>query len=332
MAADDGAGAEASGVDTADTAGTVDEVAEVRAFNRFYTARIGVLGAGLLDTPYSLTEARVLFELAHGDGGEVTALRRVLGLDAGYLSRILTRFTRAGLVTRERSAADRRRQVVRLTDAGRETFRTLDIRSAREVRDLVAPVSGADRGRLLAAMRTIRAVLDPARQPDRARGEAGDGVVLREPRPGDLGWVVQRHGELYASEYDWDRDFETLVARIVADFAERADPDRERAWIAEVDGERAGSVFCMRSTERTARLRLLLVEPAARGRGVGTRLVDACLEFARQAGYTEMVLWTNDVLRHARRVYERAGFELVSEGAHHAFGHDLVEQTWRRPL
>jgi DNA-binding MarR family transcriptional regulator/GNAT superfamily N-acetyltransferase len=307
---------------------TADPVAEVREFNRFYTGVIGVLAEGLLHTPYSLTEARVIFELAQQEETEVATLRRHLDLDAGYLSRILARFETDGLVARQQSTVDARRQVVRLTVAGRAVFATLDSRSSRDVAALLARLDEPGRHRLLAAMGTVRRLLDPppaVREP-----------VLREPGPGDLGWVVARHGALYAAEYGWDATFEALVARILADFVDHRDPARERGWIAEVDGEPVGCVFCVRAEvradEETAKLRLLLVEPAARGMGVGARLVEECLAFARGAGYRRMTLWTNDVLVQARRRYERAGFTLVSSNPHHSFGHDLTAQVWERDL
>lgn len=301
-----------------------DSVATVRSFNRFYTNVIGVLHEGLVRSPYSLTEARVIFELAQRDTAEVLALRRSLDLDAGYLSRMLTRFEADGLITRERSAADARRQIIRLTRQGRAAYSMLDEGSDDEVRALLADHSEEQRRRLVAAMDTIRGVLDGA--------PATDSCVLRPMRPGDYGWVIQRNAVLYAREYGWDGTYETLVVRIVAGFLEDHDPEREHAWIAEVDGEPVGGVFCMREDHTTARLRLLLVEPGARGRGVGGRLVDECLRFAREAGYKDMVLWTNDVLAAARRIYQRAGFELVEEAPHRSFGHDLVGQTWRRSL
>jgi DNA-binding MarR family transcriptional regulator/GNAT superfamily N-acetyltransferase len=305
--------------------GTLTEhVAAVRAFNRFYTRVIGVLGSGLLETSYSLTEARVLFELGRREEVELATLRAELGLDAGYATRILDRLEAEGLVVRSRSSADARRRVLRLSERGREAYRLLDGRSAAETEQLLAPLGAEGRQRLVAAMDAVRRLLE---------GETGERpVVLREPGPGELGWVVQRHGALYAAEYGWDASFEALVARIVGDFGASNDPRRERAWIADVDGAPAGCVFCVAKDERTAQLRLLLVEPSARGLGVGSRLVDECLAFARAAGYEELVLWTNDVLVEARRIYERAGFALVGEGPHHSFGQNLVEQTWRRPL
>jgi len=310
------------------TAGSVqtthDPVAALRDFNRFYTIVIGVLHEGLLDTPYSLTEARVIFELAQRDATEVVDLRRTLDLDPGYLSRILAHFQTDGLITRERSAVDGRRQVIRLTDRGREMFGMLDARSAQETRKLLAGLSGEEQRRLLGAMGTIRTILEDAPRPQ--------AFVLRPPGSGDYGWVVQCHGLLYAAEYGWDPSFEVLVARIVADYVDYRDQKRETAWIAEVDGERVGCVFCVKRDEQTAQLRLLLVEPSARGMGLGSRLVEECLRFARRTGYREIMLWTNDVLVAARGIYQRAGFELVEEEAHHSFGHDLVGQNWRREL
>jgi DNA-binding MarR family transcriptional regulator/ribosomal protein S18 acetylase RimI-like enzyme len=305
--------------------GTLTEhVAAVRAFNRFYTRVIGVLGSGLLETPYSLTEARVLFELGRREEVELATLRAELGLDAGYATRILDRLEAEGLVVRSRSSADARRRVLRLSEPGRAAYRLLDGRSAAETEQLLAPLGVEGRQRLVASMEAVRRLLE---------GEARERqVVLREPGPGELGWVVQRHGALYAAEYGWDPTFEALVARIVGDFGASNDPHRERAWIADVDGAPAGCVFCVAKDGRTAQLRLLLVEPSARGLGLGTRLVDECIAFAQAAGYEEIVLWTNDVLVEARRIYERAGFALVGEGPHHSFGHDLVEQTWRRAL
>ena len=301
-----------------------DAVATVRDFNRFYTRVIGVLADGLLRTPYSLTEARVIFELAQRPRTEVTGLRHDLGLDPGYLSRMLGRFESDGLVRREVSTTAARRQVVGLTDRGREVFADLDRRSVDDIAALMAHLDAAERDRLLAAMGTVRSLLSPERAPAQ--------VTLREPGPGDLGWVVARHGALYAEEYGWDATFEALVARILADFVEHRDPARERGWIAERGGEPVGCVFCVRADETTAKLRLLLVEPSARGLGVGGRLVDECLAFAKAAGYRRITLWTNDVLTAARRIYERAGFALVHREPHRSYGHDLTGETWERDL
>ena len=289
---------------------------------------IGLLRGGYLDSPYSLTEARVLFELAQagaterGDS-EISALRRSADIDAGYLSRILARFEADGLITRRRSDTDARRRVITLTSAGEHAFRGLDQRSAEQIGALLDRLTEAEQQRLTAAMATIREIAGPRDRPA--------AFVLRAPRPGDLGWVIGRNGALYAQEYGWDASYEALVARIVADYAGRDDPG-EAGWIAELDGSPVGCVFCMRKSASTAQLRLLLVEPRARGRGLGERLVAECLAFARRAGYTEIVLWTNDVLAAARRIYQRAGFELVDSDQHHSFGHDLAGQNWRLPL
>ena len=301
-------------------------VAAMRAFTRFYTAVVGVLDEGLLHTPFSVTEARIIFELAQREATDVADLRRELRLDAGYMSRITARLEANGIVTRERSDADARRIALRLTDQGREVFAQLDARSADQVAHLLADLPDPVQQRVVAAMDTIRVVLgDGNSGPLRA-------VVLRPPGPGDYGWVVARHGALYAAEYGWNADFEGLVARLVGDFVEHHDPAREAAWIAEVDGEPAGCVFCVAKDATTAQLRILLVEPSARGLGIGTRLVDECLRFAKRAGYRSIVLWTNDVLVSARRLYEAAGFTLVDEEPHHSFGQDLVGQTWARDL
>jgi DNA-binding MarR family transcriptional regulator/GNAT superfamily N-acetyltransferase len=293
----------------------------VRAFNRFYTRLIGVVSEGLLETPYSLTEARVIFELAQRELSEVAVLRRSLDLDAGYLSRILSRFAADGLIRRERSADDARRQVTGLTERGRAVFGDLDARSGEQIGQILAALPEEDQRRLVGAMEAIEGILGESRRPAM--------YVLRPFGPGDFGWVVQRHGALYAAEYGWDVTFEALVARVVADYVEGGSGD---AWIAEVDGEPAGCVFCVPKSERVAQLRLLLVEPSARGMGIGGRLVEECVRYARRNGYEELMLWTNDVLGAARRIYQGAGFELVEEGPHHSFGHDLVEQTWRLKL
>ncbi|MEV8512971.1 helix-turn-helix domain-containing GNAT family N-acetyltransferase [Dactylosporangium sp. NPDC051484] len=300
----------------------------MRRFNRFYTNLIGVLRAGLLDSPYSLAEARVLYELAAAPGPalEVADLRHGLDMDAGYLSRILGRLENDGLVVRERSDADARKQRIRLTDAGRAAQGELDERSDAQAAALLATVTETDRRRLIGALDAIESILGGGSASART-------VVLRPPGPGDLGWVVQRHGAFYAAEYGWNEQFEAMVARIVADYAESRDPRWDRGWIAEVDGEPVGSIFCVRAGregEATAKLRLLLVEPKARGLGVGGRLVDECIRFAQRAGYREMVLFTHDVLADARRLYQRAGFVLDSEERKPAYGQDLVHQHWRR--
>ncbi len=299
------------------------EVSAVRHFNRFFTRRIGVLREGLLHSPYSLTEARILFELAHEEDLTATALCGALGLDPGYLSRILARFEDQGLIEKVRSDSDGRQLLLRLAPAGREAFAVLDQRSRDEVSEMLGELSPADRRRLLAAMQTIEGILDQGRS-----FKYAEPFVIRPHEPGDMGWVVHRHGVLYAQEYGWNEQFEALVAQIVADFINNFDPARERCWIAEMGGEIVGSVFVVRKDDEVAKLRLLLVEPKARGLGLGVRLVDECIRFARRTGYKKLTLWTNHVLTAARRIYQRAGFTLVAEEPHHSFGHDLVGETW----
>jgi DNA-binding MarR family transcriptional regulator/N-acetylglutamate synthase-like GNAT family acetyltransferase len=300
-------------------------VGEVRRFNRFFTRRIGVLREGLLHGPYSLTEARVLFELAHGEDISASELSHELGLDPGYLSRILVRFEQGGLLDRVISESDGRRRLLRLTAAGEDAFAELDRRSREEVSGMLEGIPERDQRRLLEATRTIEEVLGGA-------GSTPEPYLLRRHGPGDMGWVVQRHGALYASEYGWDGRFEGLIARIVADFIEGYDPSWERCWIAETGGRKVGCVFVVRESEEVAKLRLLLVEPEARGAGLGSRLVAECVTFARERGYRKLVLWTNSVLHSARRIYEEHGFELVDEEEHHSFGADLVGQNWELEL
>jgi DNA-binding MarR family transcriptional regulator/GNAT superfamily N-acetyltransferase len=305
-----------------------DPIAAVRRFNRFYTRQIGLLDEGLLQSPYSLTVVRVLYEIAHRPGITATELQEILALDAGYLSRLLRGLRKQGLVTARAPASDRRRRQLALTARGRRTFGALDARSSAEVGAMLARLSRSERRELIEAMGAIEGLLEKAG----TSATEGGAVVLREPRPGDFGWVVKRHGELYAAEYDWDMEFEGLVAGIVGRYIAELDSGVEGCWIAEIDGEPAGSVFLVKDTAAVAKLRLLLVEPWARGHGIGTRLVDECLRFARSAGYAKVRLWTNDVLHAARRIYERAGFRLVEENRHHSFGHDLVGQTWEVDL
>jgi DNA-binding MarR family transcriptional regulator/GNAT superfamily N-acetyltransferase len=302
------------------------DVEAVRRFNRFYTQRIGVLEARHLGSRFSLTESRVLYELAQRSDWTASALGQALGLDAGYLSRTLTAFARDGLVERRRDGKDKRSARLVLTAAGRRAFGPLDGRARDEVGTLLAPLAAGDQGRLVAAMATVAKLLGGRLDLD------GAVPAIREQRPGDLGWVVERHGALYAEEYGWNVEFEALVADIVARFGQAHDAERERAFIAEHDGVRAGSIFVVKKSATVAQLRLLLVEPWARGSGLGARLVDVALRFAREAGYKRMTLWTNSVLGAARRLYERAGFVLVGEEPHQAFGHALTSQTWQRPL
>ncbi|MCT2586445.1 bifunctional helix-turn-helix transcriptional regulator/GNAT family N-acetyltransferase [Actinophytocola gossypii] len=304
------------------TMSTPDRVSAVRAFNRSYTTFLGALDEHLLGSTYSLTEARILFELGQRDETELTELRQATGLDAGYLSRLLARFEESGLLRRERSTADARRQRIRLTPAGRDTFRTLDEKSARQIRDLLSGLTEDEQHHLVEAMEMIR----------RRLVDAGPPVTLRAPNPGDHGWVVERNGALYAGEYGWTGEYEALVARIVADYLTEHDPVREASWIAELRGERVGAIYCVRKDDVTAKLRLLHVEPSARGAGVGTLLVDECVRFARRSGYRAMELWTVSLLAPARRIYERAGFRLVEEDTADRFGHRLTGQTWRLEL
>ncbi|MGQ4478413.1 bifunctional helix-turn-helix transcriptional regulator/GNAT family N-acetyltransferase [Streptomyces sp. SAS_276] len=305
-------------------------VQDIRAFNRFYTNVIGALDYSRhLYAPFTLTESRVLYELAHSPRTDAADLRSELSLDAGYLSRILNRFEQDGLIERAPSQRDPRRRQVTLTVRGRETADLLAERADESVGALLATVPDADRPRLAEALRTVRTLLSG---PDRGRPRPED-VALREPGPGDLGWIVQRNAALYAAEYGFNADYEGLVARIVADFAEDHDPHLERVWIAELDGRAVGCVMCVRDdAPGTARLRLLLVEPDARGLRIGDQLVGAVVEFARGVGYRDLVLWTNDILGAARRIYQRHGFVLSAEKPHRSFGRDLVGQDWRLDL
>ena len=297
----------------------------VRRFNRFFTRRIGVLREGLLHTPYSLTEARILFETAHRDDLTASDLSRELGLDPGYLSRILARLEQQGLIDKVRSETDARRRLLSLTPEGEDAFSLLDGRSREEAAEMLGELSEGDQRRLLEAMQTIEGVL--------TKGfKFSEPFFLRTHEPGDMGWVVHRHGVLYAREYGWDERFEALVAQIVADFINNFDPVKERCWIAEMGGENVGCVFVVKASDTVAKLRLLLVEPKARGLGLGTRLVEECIRFARSRGYKTLTLWTNSVLDAARHIYEEKGFRLVEEEEHHSFGNDLVGQNWELAL
>jgi DNA-binding MarR family transcriptional regulator/GNAT superfamily N-acetyltransferase len=303
----------------------------VRRFNRFYTRIIGALDEGYVESTHTLAEVRLLFEISNRDAPTAAALVRDLELDAGYLSRLVQRLVRRRLVKRTRSATDGRETHLTLTATGRAAFAELEARTRSDVAALLTPLTPEDQRDLVAAMARIRTLLGD--EPDRAHAPSPS-FVLRPPRAGDMGWVVQRHGELYSKEYKWGNRFEALVARIVADFVEQFDPQRERAWIAERDGVNVGSIFLVRHPERegVARLRLLLVEPQARGLGIGNRLVDECIRFAREAGYHTMTLWTNDVLVSARRIYVAAGFTLVHEETYEGFAPGLTAQTWEMSL
>jgi DNA-binding MarR family transcriptional regulator/GNAT superfamily N-acetyltransferase len=298
----------------------------VRGFNRFYTRQIGVLHEGLLQSPFSLTEARVLYEIANRPQPTATELCQELGLDPGYLSRILGKLGKRGLVSRSASPSDGRQLLLELNARGRKTFATLDARQRAEIRAMLRPLPPAGQSRLVQAMRSIETLLG-------ARTDPKTPYVLRSHQPGDMGWVVHRHGVLYAQEYGYDEQFEALVAETVAKFIQHFDPKRERCWMAEKDGEIVGSVFLVKKSKTVAKLRLLLVEPSARGLGIGKRLVDECIRFARQVGYQKMVLWTQSELPAARHVYQQAGFRLLQQTPHRSWGRDeLVSETWEMKL
>jgi DNA-binding MarR family transcriptional regulator/N-acetylglutamate synthase-like GNAT family acetyltransferase len=299
--------------------------AAVRRFNRFYTRQIGVLNEGFLQSPFSLTEGRVLYELAHQERPTATEVSTALGVDTGYLSRILRRFERRGLVKRERSPADRRSRHLTLTAKGRSAIDALDARSQAEVRSVLNHLTEPDQRRLLEAMRTVERLLGGS-------AASAPGYVLRPHQPGDMGWVVHRHAVVYAQEYGWDEQCEALFADIVAQFLRNFDPKRERCWIAEREGDIVGSVFLVKESETVAKLRLLLVEPNARGLGIGGRLVSECVKTARRLGYRKITLWTQSILHAARQIYEKAGFRLARSEPHHSFGHDLIGETWELEL
>ena len=294
----------------------------VRRFNRFYTHQIGVLHEHLLDSAFSLTEVRILYELAHQAQLTSADLCRELGLNAGYLSRVIAGFEKQGLIAKTRSPTDARAAQLQLTEQGQRTLAPLVDASRREVAAMLARLPQAAQQELVDAMGQIQGLL----------GEPSKNYMLRNPQPGDMGWIIHRQAVLYAQEYGWNNEYEALAAEILAKFLPDFDPTCERCWIAEKDGKVVGSVFIVRQDAATAKLRLLYVDPCARGLGIGSRLVDECLRFSRQAGYTKMVLWTNSVLTGARRIYDQAGFQLVEEEAHHSFGKDLIGQVLAREL
>jgi DNA-binding MarR family transcriptional regulator/N-acetylglutamate synthase-like GNAT family acetyltransferase len=302
-----------------------DAIAAVRRFSRFYTRQLGLLGEGLLKSNFSLTEARVLYELANRQALTAAELCRDLGLDAGYLSRMLKVFDQNGLIERTASALDGRQTLVALTEAGRLAFEPLDRASQADVRAMLDRLDPWETAALVGAMRTVEQLMSE-------RNVSPAAVALRRHRLGDLGWIARRQAILYAQEYGWDETYEALAAEILAGFVKQHDPERERSWIAEQDGEIIGSVFVMRGTESVAKLRLLYVEPLARGIGLGRKLVEACIEFARQSGYRTLTLWTTDVLVPARRIYQQAGFSRVGAEPHRSFGKDLVGETWELAL
>ncbi|QQO20464.1 MarR family transcriptional regulator [Bradyrhizobium diazoefficiens] len=302
-----------------------DHVAAVRAFNRFYTRKLGVLDQHLGKTPFSLSEARVLYELAHRDELAAKEIGNELGLDPGYLSRIVQSFDEKGLITRRPLPADRRQYQLSLTAKGRQTFAKLNLSSQNEVAAMLAQLSPGDATRLTQAMATIESVLEPRRTQAAA-------FMLRSHRVGDMGWVISRQGAAYAADYNWDISYEALVAEICAQFIKTYDAAREHCWIAEIGGEPVGSIFLVKATDEIAKLRLLQVEKKARGLGVGRALVEQCIQGARERGYRKMTLWTQSILVAARGIYQSAGFRLVKEEKHHSFGADLVGETWERDL
>ncbi|MGV7215429.1 bifunctional helix-turn-helix transcriptional regulator/GNAT family N-acetyltransferase [Bradyrhizobium sp. UFLA05-112] len=302
-----------------------DQVEAVRAFNRFYTRKLGVLDQQLLKTPFSLSEARVLYELAHGGERSAKEIGIELGLDPGYLSRIVQNFDEAGLIARKPLPTDRRQYQLSLTAKGRQAFARLERSSQEDVAAMLRPLTETDRKRLTGAMDTVERLLAmPRAEPAPA--------ILRDPRPGDMGWVVQSHGALYASEYGFDSGFEALVAEIVAKYMTSYDASRERCWIADIEGRPVGSVFLVKASDDVAKLRLLLLDPVARGRGLGQRLVAECVSFARACGYRRMTLWTQSILVGARKIYQDAGFKLVASEPHRSFGQNLTGETWERDL
>jgi DNA-binding MarR family transcriptional regulator/GNAT superfamily N-acetyltransferase len=304
----------------------LERVEAVRRFSRFYTRKIGVLHEGLLGSPLSLTEGRVLYELAQREPTLAVTLATELGLDSGYLSRILGAFEKRGLIEKRPSEKDGRQVILALTDHGRELFAIINSRSHDEIAAMLERLHENDQARLVAALETAESLLGGGGKP----GEPN--YILRSHEPGDIGWIIHRHGVLYAEEYGLDMHFEALVGRVAADFIDNFDARRERCWIAERDGEIVGSVLLVKDSEEIAKLRLLYVEPKARGLGIGSRLVGECLGFARRTGYRKVTLWTNDILVSARRIYEAAGFRLVREEPHHSFGRDLVGQYWELQL
>jgi DNA-binding MarR family transcriptional regulator/ribosomal protein S18 acetylase RimI-like enzyme len=302
-----------------------DQVQAVRAFNRFYTHKLGVLDQQLLKSPFSLSEARVLYELAHGDEQSAKEIGITLGLDAGYLSRIVQNFDESGLIARKPLPSDRRQVQLSLTAKGRQAFAKLERVTQDDVAAMLRPLRDEERSKLTGAMETIERLLAMPRAPSPR-------ATLREPRPGDMGWVVQSHGALYASEYGFDSGFEALVAEIVAKYMTTYDGSRERCWIADIDGRPVGSVFMVKGGDDLAKLRLLLLDPAARGQGLGQRLVAECVSFASACGYRRMTLWTQSILVAARGIYQSAGFELVATEPHRSFGQNLIGETWERDL
>ncbi len=303
-----------------------ERISEVRRFNRFITRKIGALREGLLHSPYSLTEARIIFEIANSDHLTAADLTKISGLNAGYLSRTLAGLEEKGIIQKVRSEEDGRQRILQLTDEGEKAFRLLNQRSHDEVAQLLGELSEREQQRLISAMQTVQGLLD-------GKGfKYSEPYFLRQHEPGDMGWIIHKHGILYAKEYGWDERFEALVSQIAADFINNYKPAKERCFIAEMDGEIVGSVLVVQESETVAKLRLLLVDPKARGMGLGTKLVEECIRFAKRVGYKKLVLWTNSVLREARHIYQKTGFKLVAQEKHHSFGQDLVGETWELEL
>jgi len=302
-----------------------NRIAMVRRFNRFFTRRLGVLREGLLHTPYSLTESRIIYEIANRDQVIAADLSKALGLDPGYLSRILDRFEQQGLIHKVQSPSDGRRLLLRLTPEGEKVYSLIDHRAREEIAEMLNNLSEQDQNRLVQAMNTIEQLLSEGLK-------YSEPYVLRQHEPGDMGWVIHMHGRLFAEEFGWDESFEAFVAQICSDFINHYNPHKERCWIAEMDGQIVGSAFVVQESQEVARLRLLLVDPKARGMGLGKRLVDECIRFARRRGYKKMVLWTNSILVAARNIYQKAGFVLVKQEPHRSFGQDLIGETWELSL
>jgi DNA-binding MarR family transcriptional regulator/N-acetylglutamate synthase-like GNAT family acetyltransferase len=303
-----------------------DSIQAIRRFNRFYTRQIGVLQEHLLDSQFSLTEVRVFYEIAHRENATAKDLCHDLGLDRGYVSRMMQNFEEHGWIKTTPSAEDRRRQFLSLTAKGHSVFDPLERRSSQEVEAMLARLTPTQRQRFMAAIRDVQSVLDPP-------GPSATPYFVRQHRPGDMGWVVQRHGELYWQEYHYDERFEALVAGIVAEFIQNLDPARERCWIAEKDGEQVGCIFLVKKSASVAKLRLLLVEPSARGLGIGKRLVEECVNFAREAGFKKILLWTQSELAAARGIYKAAGFECIAEERHDSWSRkNLAAETWELRL
>ncbi|WP_238457948.1 bifunctional helix-turn-helix transcriptional regulator/GNAT family N-acetyltransferase [Alkalihalobacterium alkalinitrilicum] len=304
-----------------------ERINAVRHFNRFMTKQIGALRESLLHSPYSLTESRIIFEIANNNNLTASNLIHDLGLDAGYVSRILARFEEKGIIQKERSTRDARQLILKLTLEGVKAFSQLNERSNNEIAELIGELSESEQQQLINALKTVEGLLIKKKSL-----KFSGPYFLRQHEPGDMGWVVHKHGILYSQEYGWDVNFESLVSQIVADFIDNYNPKRERCWIAEMNGEIVGSIFVVEGSEDTAKLRLLIVDPKARGLGLGSQLVEECINFSRRVGYKKLVLWTNSVLKEARHIYQKKGFTLVDEEKHHSFGKDLVGETWELSL